>query len=1021
MQKQVEVYRNQEKTEAAVRLEDQVTHLQKKYEEIEMKLRLCQKPSDFDERLSRMSLQLEGLSKKADMVPVVSGNPDEIQEQLEQCMSVYQILSEIKAEVENVIATGRKIVKDGQSSDPDDLTSQLDQLKALYNQLGGSVTEHRTTLERTLRHSRKIEKDGGHLEEWLTATECELDQREATVPTKSIQAEVHFAQHALDDLGRKKPLLSGLHESYAALSSMCDDSTSLHPVKEQIDDIALTWERVSTRLANRHKNMQSEQVSKEAEMEKFIVGLGEIKGWLESTEHQLANLNSLEESDRNKLMKSVGTEVQNYKSHIENIRDTAVDLINHGTLFQARVQPELVNINHRWENIHKTVQKQEASPFLGHSRKVNTTETLFTIRSYGQDDSQEVIKYPKDEVDVYLQEVSKLADKITLLKNNTQTVPSYQDAQEKAESLEQELASLEPDVATVISRGDTLTLTTHMTDVPRANTIRIAVNDLRNHWSALKTEIEDVKTETQQVSQEINSASKKADEIVNWINDVSKRLHLVNNDENQLEMFEKEMANKKEELDKLNASGLLLKKYKYQNIQPVLTLLNTRWTEINMQFRQYRKVSLEKKTIVSSLKMETEPEPNLVPDFVASVNRLREGISAISRQLSANKLAGNPYDYLKTQEDELKVIKGGLETLKPRVDGLEEERNATIKNISPTQSEQVRRVMDKLREEWAQVNRGYTERHARWLQCSENWRTLQKTVDDFSSWLNTIEERVQSTANQPLPDAKITQKELEKQVTLKHRPSQTLQTMCKEITEGINPEDGKKLQERVDSLMKRWRSLLLDLAARRERIAGDEGSKDSSCVEYDALVTWVDQAQALMDAPVNVTDEASLSAHTTMVQNHLLEITTKQNLLKKLKESKPKAVTPAQISILETNMNKVVKTLPDYKNMMDTKLGVIKTLVTDVEDLYKWTEEMRVKTALHNLTDEEIKMMKLTLQEKEVLYENLDSTYWVLAQDAEGKGLTVAVGLKAILGMAHQITVNLIFCLHVFRLPVCQS
>ena len=53
--------------------------------------------------------------------------------------SIYQTLSEIKAEVENVIATGRKIVKEGQSTDPAGLTQQLDQLKALYNQVGGKV------------------------------------------------------------------------------------------------------------------------------------------------------------------------------------------------------------------------------------------------------------------------------------------------------------------------------------------------------------------------------------------------------------------------------------------------------------------------------------------------------------------------------------------------------------------------------------------------------------------------------------------------------------------------------------------------------------------------------------------------------------------------------------------------------------------------------------------------------------------------------------------------------------------
>ncbi|XP_071545204.1 uncharacterized protein [Panulirus ornatus] len=2265
MQRQVEVYHSQGKTEAALRLEDQITHLQRKYEEIEMKLRVCRKPCDFDTRLNQMNQQLTEISQRVHLVNLASGDPDRIQEQLNQCMGLYQTLSEVKAEVENVIATGRKIVKEGQSSDPDDLTRQLDQLKALYNQLGGAVTEQRGVLERALRHSRKIQKDSSHLEEWLSTTEYELDQHEATVPTKNVQGEVHFAQHAIDDLGRKKPLLTGLHESYADLTSLSDDPALLQPIKEQVEDIALTWERVNTRLTNRLKNMQDEQVAKENEMERFIIGLGEIKGWLESTEYQLANIGKMEPDEQDKLMKGVSLEMQNYKSQIENIRDTAVHLINHGVLFQARIQPELLLINQRWENIYKIMQevvsriatpptptksflssqdvpsaveenprisvvtakvvcsevtkpaflkqaenfsnnksttlitsenaqltdskvwvessspsraidfagdevpdvldisspiqsfatesqanfgaqkfnddviasenvlltsavdsdrkistaseecdfvpqevvstmpspfslaetvtfpqemcdaveldlktravlteivqindsgcsnsevikenfeistnvlsprsnnemsenerkisgamksfeimfqeipeafeketlnvpefaversvseraidglkeavlvapevvfqespycnrnvnlvenietradhpfdgndkkmsissadaelsytemleekeqtyasevfagahescseevvvtavsainsetetrelsssevngqihmdvevisevseegiplgceaalidssvisgyeiksqsgqgsysgelaadeinfirgvksaipsgyifttnaveddrtsealsyfdietsvdvqdrygvavtvigthndlnmsledteekqipyeeggleelKMESSidfllkssqhsskgtsfvdlsggsehkdtqkglhdsseknieskkdklgnrstfltevanlteneysvtfeeqshantvqisnqndilkaekkyeidrimensdtglvlpfvsqpflhkeekerildteqpfrafqesqkldgnfdrlqsvpqmnakrnnnvegkivkkaevssekdseidlqyvPFLppaneidyivkkeddsgekseikhaeeacmedemtdvhysphcpvikledeilglescsladvpeirtrkeqeskseefvhptvlehgkvsalqsvdslhlesltrgkpssksvetavcyvphvppasgkdfhetpadindipqvssdhstvlleeisvvpeeqsfanfmklttttgvatpstetdistlkdilveihdvpiqrnrniskkipeekldelteipsyirtskqdvsdicttvdskdneayekgdkssgggltatrvqcksveaeltknkgnimeqgdhenrskihyvpyvpksaavssvspplspstqGQTRKnlifkkkdlssiketnitsdeevfesagndgmetqskkvqdlgihyvpcipsgdqhwdqgglrkeaelstysdkqqffvgeekvpefktgiieesvpiksksltssqkadiieaqvhipategknaisgtmketrvheertrsyelqyvpcspsefpksvsgarpkeihyvphspadvksfeceetntkpimsdfiaspfspkvdvvasppeimknlrqaptggsvtdvadlrSSTSETAFALRSFVKESAQEQVQFPTtsvtlvsedtqragqsvlelgDEIDAFLKEVTGMADKISAVKTKVQTVPSHEEAKEKVEAIEQEVALLEPDVATVISRGDTLTLTTHMVDVPRANTIRIAVNDLRTHWSSLKSETEIVKLEAEEVAQEIGSISERADEIISWSNDVLKRLHLVNNDESQLEALENEMTNKKVELDKLNETGALLKKYKYNQIQPALTLLNMRWTEISMQFRQYRKVSLEKKTIVATTQVETETEPVIVPDFVASVNRLREAVSAISRQLHASKLSGNKYDNLKAQEDELKVIKQGLETLKPRVDGLETERNTTIKSVTPAESEQVRRVMDKLREEWAQVNRGYTERHACWLQCSETWRTLQKTIDDFAVWLNSIEEKVQITANQALPDAKSTQKELEKQVTLKHRPSQTLQSMCKEVTEGMSADDGKRLQERVDSLMKRWRALLLDLAARRERIAGEEGGKDSTCSEYETLVTWVDQAQALMDAPVNVTDEASLSAHSTMVQNHLVDMTTKQASLKKLKDSKQKLVSSSQMATLETNLNKVLKTLPEYKSMVDTKLGVIKTLVADVEGLYKWTEEMRVKVALRDLTEEEIKLSKITLREKEALYENLDSTYWVLAQDAEGKGLTVAVALK---------------------------
>lgn len=52
------------------------------------------------------------------------------------------------------------------------------------------------------------------------------------------------------------------------------------------------------------------------------------------------------------------------------------------------------------------------------------------------------------------------------------------------------MGGLEPDVATVISRGDTLTLETHTTDIQRAHNIRLAVNDLRAQWGGLKTRME---------------------------------------------------------------------------------------------------------------------------------------------------------------------------------------------------------------------------------------------------------------------------------------------------------------------------------------------------------------------------------------------------------------------------------------------------------------------------------------------------------------------------------------------------
>ena len=47
----------------------------------------------------------------------------------------YQTLSEIKGEIENIIVAGRKLVEEGNVSEPDELTKRIDTLKELYNKV----------------------------------------------------------------------------------------------------------------------------------------------------------------------------------------------------------------------------------------------------------------------------------------------------------------------------------------------------------------------------------------------------------------------------------------------------------------------------------------------------------------------------------------------------------------------------------------------------------------------------------------------------------------------------------------------------------------------------------------------------------------------------------------------------------------------------------------------------------------------------------------------------------------------
>ena len=51
-------------------------------------------------------------------------------------------MSEAKSEVEYVIKTGRQIVEKKQVDHTEQLSSQIDSIKLLYNELGAQVTHH---------------------------------------------------------------------------------------------------------------------------------------------------------------------------------------------------------------------------------------------------------------------------------------------------------------------------------------------------------------------------------------------------------------------------------------------------------------------------------------------------------------------------------------------------------------------------------------------------------------------------------------------------------------------------------------------------------------------------------------------------------------------------------------------------------------------------------------------------------------------------------------------------------------
>ncbi|KAG8234831.1 hypothetical protein J437_LFUL015546, partial [Ladona fulva] len=180
MEQQVQNYRDAGKAEAALRLQEQMSLLKKRFAEVHVKFKRFRSSSGelVGNKLDAGDLPLEGMVAKAlrelrrveesiCLLELASEDPEAIEGQLKHCMRFYGTLSDIKKEVESIIASGRKIVEEKKTVDPEGLNDRLDMLKELYNRLGSQITDSRACLENALKLARNLQKDIGTLLEWL--------------------------------------------------------------------------------------------------------------------------------------------------------------------------------------------------------------------------------------------------------------------------------------------------------------------------------------------------------------------------------------------------------------------------------------------------------------------------------------------------------------------------------------------------------------------------------------------------------------------------------------------------------------------------------------------------------------------------------------------------------------------------------------------------------------------------------------------------------------------------------------
>ncbi|XP_054616989.1 utrophin isoform X8 [Dunckerocampus dactyliophorus] len=437
--------------------------LQRKLREISTKYQLFQKPANFEQRMLDCKRVLDSAKSELHVLDVRDLEPEKIQAHLNGCMKLYKLLSEVKLEVETVIKTGRQIVQKQQTENPKAMDEQLTALKLLYNDLGAQVTEGKQDLEKALSLSQKFHKESGALQEWLTTSEAQLQEKNSSGDMPAdIDAEVGWANGLLKESERRQQDLSSLMETSAGLQTLVEGSEM--QLEDKLSGLNDSWGQVHTWI----EDWLSAVLSHQNEVEIFDENLAHISTWLYQTQIHLDEAERLEPPEREKVLKNMLEELEDVALRVDNVRDQGVILMtSRGPACRDVVEPKLDELNCNFDKV---------------SQHIKTAKMMTNLESRGVDVNQEVSQQVfhnletadgllPSEVQVFQTE---LRDTLRTLQQDHQDPANIPDD----DKMDEEKASVED----LLRRGDDLLQQT--SDEVQREELRLLLLRLQNQYSA---------------------------------------------------------------------------------------------------------------------------------------------------------------------------------------------------------------------------------------------------------------------------------------------------------------------------------------------------------------------------------------------------------------------------------------------------------------------------------------------------------------------------------------------------------
>ncbi|XP_075708853.1 dystrophin isoform X4 [Rhinoderma darwinii] len=836
----------------------QIDIAQKKLQEVSTKFRLFQKPANFEQRLIESKRILDEVTVELPILDIKSVEQDAVQTQLDHCMKLYKILSEVKSEVETVIKTGRQIVQKQQTENPKDLDERLTALKLQYNELGAKVTEGKQMLEKCLKLSRKLRKEMSNLTEWLAAIDTEVTKRssEEGMPN-NLEEEIAWSKTTQKEMDKRQQQLKNIQDLGDSLRAVLGEKGNI--VDDKLSLLNSNWLAVASRAEEWFRLLMEYQ----KQMESFNHGVAHTTAWMHHAEILLDEMEKQRPQQREETLKVLKSELNDIQPKVESVHDQAEELMaNHGDHCKKIVETKMFELDQRFTpisqkiksgkalvsskeleqfkfDIQKLLEPLEAEIRLG----VNITEEDFNKDMSEDNDGQirELLQRGnnlqlKIGDDIKREEI-KLKQQLLQTKHNTlkdlrsqrrkkalEISHQWYQYKRQSDDLLKCLDDIEKKIASLPEPKDEQKLKQTVHEESTRSMIEGMKVDASNVPSTYLAEIACLLQSIAEVDLLLNSS------------------YLNKKDCEDLGKQDECLRNAKEILGRLSGQIGFTQSRKNtvlqsatpnenEKIQQKLSELSFQWENVNKLHRDRQEkfdTSLEK-----WMKLQKD------------MNNLNQWLSEVETVLADHQGEFRDLEKAKQHQQRVKALEDGIAEQLAIVKALNVSGGEIAEQSSTADAARIKDNLDTLNSRWNTINRKLQERRRRLEEEKRKLYGLQEDLNKFRTWLEDAEEISKTPAEQ---GNELQLNELLEKVKVKVEELLPRKEVLKQLNEiggtaiestTIAPEEKRKIEVGLKEANQRWIKVSKDLQDKQNEIEDQLKNVSLFELQLNQLTLWV--------------------------------------------------------------------------------------------------------------------------------------------------------------------------------------